>query len=67
MPLYLLQVKCDLENINKLYYDNQTFWKFNIKSPDGEERQGITVNVNEELELSGSKGCNEITYFSSIC
>ena len=56
MPVFLLQVKCDLENVAKLYYDERTVWKFDITSGNGEERKGITVQSSDIIELSGSKG-----------
>ena len=58
MPLQLLRIKCELENINKLYFSENTLWKFDIQSNDGEERKGITVSSSDDLEISGSKGKN---------
>lgn len=56
MPLYVLKIKCDLENIARIAHSGETLWKFNIESESGERRDGITFSSSEELELDGSKG-----------
>ena len=56
MPLFLLKIKADLENIAELSPQFENLWKFNIASTDGEERLGITVSKADVLELNGSKG-----------
>lgn len=56
MPLFLLKIKADLENVAELTPQFENLWKFNIASTDGEERLGITVSKADVLELNGSKG-----------
>lgn len=56
MPVFLLKIKADLENIAELTPQFENLWKFDIKSQDGEERLGITVSKADVLELNGSKG-----------
>lgn len=56
MPIFLLKIKADLENIAVLSPQFENLWKFNIASQDGEERLGITVSKADVLELNGSKG-----------
>lgn len=56
MPIYLLKIKCDLENMEKIYLSDDVMFKFNVISQNSETREGITVTKNDELELSGSKG-----------
>lgn len=56
MPLFLLRIKVDLENIAELTPQFENLWKFDISSSDGEERKGITVSKSDVLELNGSKG-----------
>jgi Eukaryotic protein of unknown function (DUF866) len=56
MPIFLLKIKADLENIALLSPQFENLWKFNIASQDGEERLGITVSKADVLELNGSKG-----------
>ena len=56
MPIYLLKIKCDLENMEKIYLSDDVMFKFNVISQNNETREGITVTKSDELELSGSKG-----------
>ena len=56
MPVYLLKIKADLENIAELTPLFENLWKFNITNGSGEERLGITVSKGDVLELNGSKG-----------
>ncbi len=55
MPLFILKIKADLENIKSLIPINGNLWKFDI-SHQGEIKQGITVSSSDEIELQGSKG-----------
>lgn len=56
MPLFVLLVKCDLENIGSVQFPPETMWKLDIESESGERREGITVSRADELELAGSRG-----------
>ena len=56
MPLFLLKIKTELENIRQLTPIKDNMWKFNVRSMDGEIREGITFSSSDVLELVGSKG-----------
>eukprot|EP01035_Chromulina_nebulosa_P040978 gene40978-55379_t len=57
MPEYVVKMKAELENIQRLIPIPNNMWKMNIASSDGADcRNGITVSRGDVLELSGSKG-----------
>lgn len=56
MPLFLLKVKADLENIQTVHFNEDNVWKFDVESDSGEVREGITFTKSDELELAGSRG-----------
>lgn len=56
MPLFVLSVKCDLENMKYIKLNSDAMLQFDIVSQSGEIRNGITVSMLDEIELSGSKG-----------
>eukprot|EP01038_Epipyxis_sp_PR26KG_P011755 gene11755-15729_t len=57
MPLFVLKIKADLENINRLIPLNDNLWTFNIQSSEGgDRRDNITVSSSDVMELEGSKG-----------
>ena len=56
MPIFLLKIKADLENISTLRPVEGVCWKFDIESSDGERKEGITVSSTETIELEGSRG-----------
>ena len=56
MPLFVLKIKADLENLKSLEFSAATVWKFDVESDSSEVREGITFCRNEEQELEGSRG-----------
>ncbi|OQS04086.1 hypothetical protein THRCLA_20979 [Thraustotheca clavata] len=57
MVLFVLYVKADLENIEKIEAPPLHRWCLDLKEPTGDERrQGVWVSEEEELEVSGSRG-----------
>jgi hypothetical protein len=56
MPVFVLKIKADLENIQRIHFNEDNMWKFDVESEAGEIREGITFMRSDELELSGSKG-----------
>jgi len=56
MPTYVLKIKADLENINKLRPTENNVWMLNVKSPSEEIRERITFSSASILQLDGSKG-----------
>ena len=56
MPLYLLQIKAELENIASIQPKENNLWKLNIVSSGGDSKDGITVSGEDIIELEGSKG-----------
>ena len=56
MPLYLLQIKAELENIASIQPIENNLWKLNIVSSGGDSKDGITVSGEDIIELEGSKG-----------
>lgn len=63
MPLYVLKIKCDLENLSKLFSHPGTTWKFDVESDSGETREGITFCAEDVMELDGSRGI--FTFFGN--
>jgi len=55
MPVFLLRIRADLENIAELVPLEGNLWKFDISS-GGEVKEGITVSSEDVIELAGSKG-----------
>ena len=57
MPVFVLKIKCEIENIEEITSLPGNLWKFNVSSGDGgHRRDGITVTTDDEIELEGSKG-----------
>lgn len=56
MPEFVLEIKADLENIEKLVPIDGNLWKFDVESLSGELREGITFSASEELQIQGSRG-----------
>eukprot|EP01041_Mallomonas_annulata_P000662 gene662-1279_t len=56
MPLFLLKIKADLENVKQLMPVPDNNWQFNVKSMDGEVREGITFSSSDSIDLEGSRG-----------
>ena len=62
MPIYLLQVKIEFENIKELIPILNNHWKINISNgEDSLSREGITVSKEDVYELDGSKGTANFT------
>jgi hypothetical protein len=56
MPTTLLRISAELENIEKLVPCQGNVWKFDISNGRGEEKAGVTIDPNEDIELVGSRG-----------
>ena len=56
MPTFLLQIKAELEGVESLRPRPSTQWKLDIENDAHEERHGITVSGEDELDLEGSRG-----------
>lgn len=56
MPVYLVQIRCELENIESLKTTLNNYYKFDISSGQGHTKEGVTVSFSEEQELDDSKG-----------
>lgn len=54
MPIYVLKIKADLENITQLVATEHNLWKFDISSSSGEVREGVTVSTADVIPLEGS-------------
>ena len=75
MTLYVLKIKADLENIDKIIANINNLWKFNVASSSGVEsgeiRKGITISDAELLDLDGSRGqvlhCTVYCMLCAIC
>lgn len=55
MPLSLLKIKADLENISRLVPVEGNLWKLLISNGSGDEKE-ITVSSLDVIPLEGSKG-----------
>ena len=63
MVVFILQIKMDLENIEKVCWPEDTYWCMDIKNPSGqldEVRERITVNKNDKEDIPNTKNntCN---------
>lgn len=56
MTIFALQIKATLENVSKLIPISNNLWKFDIINSSGERREGITVTLEDQIELEGSRG-----------
>jgi hypothetical protein len=56
MVVFIVKIKCDLENMKNIRLNSSAILQFDISSPSGEIRKGITVNPFDDIELTGSKG-----------
>ena len=56
MPIFLLSIKAELDNVASLLPLTDVMWKFDIVNSSSERKEGITVCPTDELELSGSRG-----------
>eukprot|EP00005_Dracoamoeba_jomungandri_P005256 CAMPEP_0174251410 /NCGR_PEP_ID=MMETSP0439-20130205/1241_1 /TAXON_ID=0 /ORGANISM="Stereomyxa ramosa, Strain Chinc5" /LENGTH=157 /DNA_ID=CAMNT_0015331713 /DNA_START=24 /DNA_END=497 /DNA_ORIENTATION=- len=51
MPVYALQIKCELENLTNLRTDDEMRWYLNVKFASGETSdKPVYVNINEETQ-----------------
>jgi hypothetical protein len=61
MPIYVLDIKADIENIKKMTVLSDVLWKFDIANTSGEVKEGITFTSVDDIELQGSRGtCNVV-------
>ncbi len=56
MPVFEVQIKAELENVECLEPIKSNLFKFNIGNGSGEERSNVTVNMDDVFELEGSRG-----------
>ncbi|CAG9467190.1 unnamed protein product [Pedinophyceae sp. YPF-701] len=57
MPVHVLYLKCDLENVREVRFDPAHRWCLDIKNPLGEDvRKEVWVSAAEEHDLDGSRG-----------
>ncbi len=55
MPLFALQIKAELNNIDQIVPIENNAWKFDIRSIDGgSTRDGITVCHEDVIDVDGS-------------
>ena len=57
----MLEVKADLDNLEKLCFPPDHFWTFDIQRSDGDEvRERITVQKDDAIEIPNTKNatCN---------
>ena len=57
MPVFVLLLKCEMENINVLSPDDSTPWTLDFQQSGGSEvKSGVVVTAEEEMDIDGSKG-----------
>ena len=56
MPVFEVQIRAELENVEFLEPIKSNLFKFNIGNGSGEERSNVTVCMDDVLELEGSRG-----------
>lgn len=56
MTIFAIQVRATLENISKLIPIQNNLWKFDVVNSSGERKEGITVSLEDEIQLEGSRG-----------
>ena len=69
MPIFLLKIKADLENIDEIICRPDNLWQFNIASSTdpSDTRDGITVSEMDAIELNGSKGEANYVMMMDFC
>ncbi|CAM9359797.1 unnamed protein product [Discosporangium mesarthrocarpum] len=62
MPIFVLYVKCDMENVASMKADQLNKWMLTVESPDkSERREGVEVTRARNEELDGSRGTANFT------
>lgn len=56
MPIFEIQIKAELENVECLEPIKSNLFKLNVGNGAGEERNNVTISVDEVIELEGSRG-----------
>ncbi|CAB1110939.1 unnamed protein product [Ectocarpus sp. CCAP 1310/34] len=57
MPVFVLKVKCELDNVASMQADENNKWILTMQSPDaGERREHVEVTKARNEELDGSRG-----------
>lgn len=57
MPVFLLQIKAQLQNVDLIARPEDCQWCLTLKNSVGEDvREGVYVSIDEEIELTGSRG-----------
>ena len=56
MPIFEIQIKAELENVECLEPIKSNLFKLNVGNGSGEERNNVTISVDEVIELEGSRG-----------
>jgi hypothetical protein len=55
MPGQALEIKADFDNVESMTVCSDVMWRFDIESPDGEIREGITVCAADIIELKSGR------------
>eukprot|EP00903_Cladosiphon_okamuranus_P010819 g10221.t1 len=57
MPVFVLKIKCELDNVASMQADENNKWILTMQSPDeGERREHVEVTKARNEELEGSRG-----------
>ena len=64
MPIFVLHLKAELENVAKFWVPEDATWTFDVKQGAGsEERNGIVVDPDEEYDPPNSKAADKKVNF----
>ena len=55
MPGQALEIKCEFENVESITPCLDVMWRFDIEGPNGDTREGITIQAQDELELENGR------------
>ncbi|KAJ8612690.1 hypothetical protein CTAYLR_002136 [Chrysophaeum taylorii] len=57
MPVFVLSIKVDLENVSSLAPKTQSVWVIDAKNGQSDEtRRGVTISAGDDFEIEGSRG-----------
>lgn len=56
MPTYVLEFCATMEGIDRIELKEDNLFQLNISDGQGERKDGITLSINDVLEIEGSRG-----------
>ena len=55
MPIFVLMIKAELENVGKFWASEEHVWELDVQQSAGAEiRQGVQIDPDEQVEIPNS-------------